>query len=177
TINDTLVLLKADSPKQITVKKVTLTAHVVRSDNGSIAGLPVILYYKNGSQAGVNCPSPGGDECAVAVGTTNADGAYVFAGAPAGGLHVRSFDQVTLQQGAASTVLPADANASLTVILGGGLGTVKGVVKDPAGNGVPDARIGGGYSLANADSTGHFTLTDVPLGKRTIVAVSDALQS
>jgi hypothetical protein len=176
TIDATLVLLRPDSPSQVTVKKVTLTAHVVRSDRGPAGGLPVILYYKQNSQEGVRCPGPV-DECAIALGTTDGDGTYVFKDVPAGGLHVRSFDQKTLQQGDATTVVPPDTHASLTVILGAGLATVKGIVLDPDGNGVAGARVGGGYSLSVTDATGHFTLNDVPLGSHTIVAVSDALQA
>ncbi len=172
-----LVLLRADSPKQITIKKGTLTAHVVRSDNTSTAGLPVILYYENGSQAGVFCPGTGVDECAVAMGTVDANGAFVFSNVPAGDLHVRSLDQATLQQGDATTLLPIDGAASLTVILQGGFGSIKGVVLDPTGNPVAGARVGGGLSLTVTDAAGRFLLNDVPLGTRTIVAVSDELQS
>jgi 5-hydroxyisourate hydrolase-like protein (transthyretin family) len=176
TITSDLVLLRADSPKQLTVKKGTIGGHVLRTDEGPTAGLPVIVFYQDGSQPGVRCPKPG-DECAIATGTTDADGHYLFANVPAGGLHVRSFDQETFQQGDATTVLTADSTATVNVILAGGLGTVKGRVLDPDGNGVAAARVGGGYSLTVTDSTGHFTLNDVPLGERTITAVSDALQS
>ncbi|MCU1383321.1 MAG: LamG domain protein jellyroll fold domain protein [Acidobacteria bacterium] len=172
-----LVLLRADSPKQAAVKKGTLSGHVVRTDKGSTADLPVIVYYETGSQPGVFCPGSGVAECAVALGKVDADGGFTFAGVPAGGLHVRSFDQATLQQGDATTALPIDGTASLTVILQGGLGSVKGVVLDPAGKPVPGARVGGGLSLAVTDAAGRFTLTDVPLGLRSITAVSDALQS
>ena len=51
---------------------------------------------------------------------------------------------------------------------------MKGVVLDAAGIGVAGARVGGGLSLVTTDATGHFTLPDVPLGRQTIVAVSDA---
>ena len=172
-----LVLLRADSPKQIAVKKGTLTGHVVRTDNGQTAGLPVIVYYRNASQPGVLCPGSGVEECAVAMGRVDADGGFTFANVPAGGVHVRSFDQITLQQGDATTALPIDGTASLTVILQGGLGSVRGVVLDPAGTPVAGARVGGGLSLAVTDTAGRFLLPDVPLGRRGITAVSDALQS
>ena len=45
------------------------------------------------------------------------------------------------------------------------------------GHGVAGARVGGGLSLTTTDANGHFTLPDVPLGQREIVAVSDALGS
>ena len=82
----------------------------------------------------------------------------------------------TLQEGEAAQQLAADGTRrpSPSCIVGG-LGTVKGVVLDAAGHGVPDARVGGGLSLTTTDAAGHFTLTDVPVGRREIVAVSDAL--
>jgi len=177
TIKPDLILLKADSPKQITVKKGTLTGHVTRTDNGSPAGLPVVVYYLTNSQPGVPCTSGGTDECAVAMGTADADGAFTFAGVPAGSLHVQSFDQTTLQQGDATTHLDPDGTASLTVILQGGLGKVTGVVLDPSLHPVAGARVGGGLSLTTTGADGRFTLDDVPLGHRQIIAVSDALQS
>jgi len=42
---------------------------------------------------------------------------------------------------------------------------------------VTDARVGGGLSLTTADASGQFLLTDVPVGRRSIVAVSDTLGS
>ena len=48
-------------------------------------------------------------------------------------------------------------------------------VLDGSGAPVPAARVGGGLSLTAVDATGHFTLRDVPVGHREIVAVSDAL--
>ncbi len=94
---------------------------------------------------------------------------------PAGRLRVQSFDQATLQEGEASLQLAADGVANVNVVIYGGLGSVKGVVLDASGAGVPGAHVGGGRSLVTTDATGHFTLPDVPLGRRTIVAVSDAL--
>ena len=172
-----LVLLTADSPKEIAIKKGAVSGHVLRGAGaGSLAGLPVIVYYIAGSQPGVACGTQV-EKCPVAIGATDADGAFAFAGVPAGQLRVQSFDQATLQEGEAGQTLAADGHARVTVVISGGLGAVKGVVLDPAGRGVADARVGGGLSLTTTDANGRFTLPDVPLGRREIVAVSDALGS
>jgi hypothetical protein len=172
-----LVLLTAESPKEISIKRGVVSGHVTRSDGtGSLAGLPVIVYYIAGSQTSINCGA-GVEKCPVAIGKTDADGAFAFAGVPAGQLRVQSFDPATRQEGEAAQTLAADGHATLTVVITGGLGSVKGVVLDPAGHGVANARVGGGLSLTTTDASGHFTLPDVPLGQRDIVAVSDALGS
>ena len=176
TIQHDYVLLTADSPKQITVKRGQVTGHVLRSTGEeSAAGLPVIVYYQGLSQPGVGCPSVPGGECAVALATTDADGAFSIAGVPAGTLRVTSFDQATLEEGEASLQLVADGVANVNIVISGGLATVKGVVLDANGAGVAGAQVGGGRTLVVTDATGHFTLPDVPLGRRQIVAVSDAL--
>ena len=52
---------------------------------------------------------------------------------------------------------------------------------DASGNPVPDAVVGGGLSLVNVAASGadagRFTLPDVPIGRREIVAVSQSLQA
>ena len=58
-----------------------------------------------------------------------------------------------------------------------GLGTVNGVGLDPSGAPVAGARVGGGLSIVTSGADGRFTLTDVPVGRREIVAVSDALKT
>ncbi len=174
TTSRDFVLLTADSPKAIVVKRGTVAGHVLRSTGtGSLAGLPIVVYYTGGSQEGVGCPVFFG-ECAIALGSTDADGAFTVPGVPAGRLRVTTFDQAALQEGEASLQLAPDAVGTVNIVISGGLAIVKGVVLDAAGNGVPGARVGGGLSLVTTDATGHFTLPDVPLGRQTIVAVSDA---
>ena len=73
--------------------------------------------------------------------------------------------------------MAADATVSVNVLLSGGLGTVRGVVLDAAGAPVPGARVGGGFSIVTANPSGQFVLTDVPVGRRTITAVSDLLRT
>src|SRR5205823_3031969 len=51
-----LVLLTANSPKEIVVQKGAVTGHVARTDDQSVVGLPVVVYYESGSQAKVFCP-------------------------------------------------------------------------------------------------------------------------
>ncbi len=65
----------------------------------------------------------------------------------------------------------------VSLLLGGGYGIVHGVVLDASFNPVPDAVIGGGPSLVNAGPDGSFTMTDIPVGRTRLVAVSNALQT
>ncbi|MEQ1868664.1 MAG: Ig-like domain-containing protein [Vicinamibacterales bacterium] len=170
------VLLTEGSPQDVVLKKGTITGHVLRSPGtASLAGLPVVVYYTGLSQPGVGCPSVPGGECPVAIVTTDADGAFTAPGVPSGRLRVTSFDQTTLQEGEASLELAADGVSTVNIVIFGGVGTVKGIVLDPLGAGVPGAQVGGGLSLVTTDGAGRFTLPDVPLGRRTIVAVSDTL--
>src|SRR6185295_1409034 len=70
---------------------------------------------------------------------------------------------------------PADGAVDASLLLAQGLGTVNGTVIDGSGSPVAGARVGGGLSLTTSDGAGHFVLTDVPVGHREIVAVSDQL--
>jgi hypothetical protein len=171
-----------DVPKRdITIKTGTIHGFVYRPDGVTpIADVPVIAYYQNRSQANVPCPKSGFPpkelpECAVAVIRSAADGAFAFEKVTAGELRLYAFDGDSLSQGNAHVVLPADASRTLNVLLVGGLATVTGRVVDPAGAPVAGADVGGGFTLVKTDAQGQFTLIDVPVGKRDIVAVSTAL--
>ncbi|MEQ1871485.1 MAG: carboxypeptidase regulatory-like domain-containing protein, partial [Vicinamibacterales bacterium] len=163
----------------ITVKFGTVTGHVLRADGRSpVADVPVIAYYRNETQPGVRCPGLAG-ECAVAVSRTDASGAFTIDHISAGHIHLVTFDELTFQQGSALVTLPilpaSDGSVDATILLAQGLGTVNGTVLDASGRPVPNARVGGGLSLSTADADGHFVLTDVPVGRHDIVAVSDQL--
>ncbi|MCU0256490.1 MAG: carboxypeptidase regulatory-like domain-containing protein, partial [Vicinamibacterales bacterium] len=159
----------------------TIAGFVLRNDGVSpVADVPVYAYYRNRSQEGVRCPPPPGAieeplECAIAVTRTDAAGAFAFDRITAGELRLLAFDQAGLEQGDASLQLAPEATATLNVLLVGGLATVTGVVLDPSGGPVAGARVGGGLSIVTAGGDGRFTLVDVPVGRRAIVAVSDAL--
>ena len=112
----------------------------------------------------------------MALATTDADGAFSVAGVPPGSLRVSSFDQATLQEGRGQPAAGGrQRSPTSNIVISGGLGNVKGVVLDAFGAGVAGAQVGGGRTLVVTDATGHFTLPDVPLGRREIVAVSNAL--
>jgi hypothetical protein len=186
TVTRDLTLLDVNM-SGITVKTGTLTGHVLRSDNVTpVEGVPVVAFYANRSQTGVRCPLPpppfdtGSEpsECAIAVANTDAGGSFSFPKITAGELRVYSFDQAALQEGQVRVTLGEDQAIAFNVLLGGGFGTVHGVVLDQAGQPVPDAEVGGGLTLAKVNpATGAFTLTDVPVGRREIVAVSQAMGS
>ena len=163
--------------REITVKQGALSGHVLRADNvTTVAGVPVIVWYKHLSQDGVRCPGePAPSECAIAMATTDALGGFAFDKLTAGDLRISTFDQGALSEGRALITLPPSGSVQVNVLLGGGLGTVKGVVLDAAQHPVQGAVVGGGLSLTTTDQDGRFTLLDVPVGRRDIVAVSEAL--
>ncbi|MCU0255404.1 MAG: Ig-like domain-containing protein, partial [Vicinamibacterales bacterium] len=177
-----LVLLDVDTTG-VVVKYGALTGRVLRRDGLTpVTDVPVIAYYANRSQADVRCPPPPGGhnepaECAVAVVRSDASGAFAFPHVVAGSLRVYSFDQGALAEGEVRIGLPADGSFDFNLLIGGGLGKVHGVVVDRDGRPVTDARVGGGLTLTAVDAQGRFTLVDVPVGRREIVAVSDAIQS
>ena len=174
------ITLLDEEQHEITVKHGTVRGHVLRTDGVTPAGgVPVFVWYTSGSQTGVACPGSPAPECAVAGGQTTSQGEFSFPGVPAGSLRVSAFDQDGLVQGAVRLQLAADATADVNVLLIGGLGTVTGTVvtpDTPDGVPVPGAIVGGGLSLVTTNASGQFTLTDVPVGKRDIVAVSEALK-
>lgn len=178
TVNHDLTLLTvAQSP--VTIQYGKVTGYVLQGDGATpVANVPVIVYYESGSQAGVLCPGQPmpAPECPVGMANTDATGAFSFT-VSAGNLRLDVIDQQTLQEGGARIQLPVNGTTAANVLLAGGLGTVHGIVYDPSRNPVAGARVGGGLSLTTTDANGQFTLADVPVGQRTIVAVSDQLGS
>ena len=176
-----LILLDVGSAPPVGLS--TLLGRVVRADGVTPApSLPVVAYYKNGSQPGVSCPNPPGattvpSECAVATTTTDGEGAFRLSALPAGSIRVDTFDNGGLEQGGVRVTLQPDAESFVTVLLGGGFGTVRGIVVDASGAPVADAVVGGGLSIVPVNpADGTFTLTDVPVGRRELVAVSEAIR-
>ena len=167
--------------REITIKNGVVQGFIYQADGVTPLGdVPVIAYYQNRSQPNVPCPAVGSPpveppECAVGVVRSANDGTFLFEKITAGALRLYAFDQGSLAQGGAHVVLPPDATRQLNILLAGGLGTVLGKVVDPAGNPVVGARVGGGFTLTTTNAQGEFTLTDVPVGSRDIVAVSDEL--
>ncbi|MFN7916659.1 MAG: Ig-like domain-containing protein [Vicinamibacterales bacterium] len=183
TVTRDLVLLDPVPAGPAVPKAGTLTGLVVKSDGVTpVVDVPVIAYYTSRSQAGVKCsPPPGGtqepSECAIQVVRTDATGRFSFASLTAGQLRINTFDQVELLEGDVRVTLADQEVRDITVLLAGGFATVTGVVLDSSGVPVADAVVGGGFSLVNANPDGTFTLTDVPVGRRRIVAASNALQA
>jgi hypothetical protein len=175
------ITLLGVATRDATLKTGTIQGFVYKPDGVTpIAGAPVIAFYQTRSQPGVPCPLIGDPpaepaECAVAVVTSGPDGSFLLDKVPSGELRLYSFDQASLAQGGAHVVLPAGTSRALNILLAGGLGTVTGRVLDPGGAPVAGARVGGGFTLATTNAQGEFTLTDVPIGHRDIIAVSDVL--
>ncbi|MEQ1871699.1 MAG: Ig-like domain-containing protein, partial [Vicinamibacterales bacterium] len=170
-----LVLFPVNSP---TVKKGTITGHVLRSDGVAVVpNAPVVLYYKNGSQPGVTCGPPDIKECPLAISETDAIGAYTFADIVAGSHRIYAFDQPTLEEGDSISSVGENGTASVTILLSGGVATVTGAVLTADGTPVPGALVGGGFTIGTTNQNGEFVLTDVPVGHRVITAVSEALHT
>lgn len=178
TVTRDITLLDV-AKREVTVKFGSLSGHVLRADGTTpVAGVPVIVWYTHLSQPGVSCPGvPAPVECAIAMMTSDGRGAFAFPKVTAGELRIQTFDQGAFSEGQARVLLAADAVVEANVLLASGLGTVNGIVLDAANNPVAGARVGGGLSLTTTGSNGTFTLTDVPVGRHAIVAVSDTLGS
>ena len=174
------LLLISEQTRVITADYGSISGHVLEADDLTpIPEVPVIVYYRSGSQEGVVCPIAGPPffDCPVAFATTDANGAFAFEDIPAGELRVYSFEQARLVEGQARIQLPAEGSEEVNVLISGGLGTVSGVVLDADGSPVAGAVVGGGLSLTTTDAEGRFTLSDLPVGHRLIVAVSDSIGS
>ncbi len=178
-----LVLLDAVRPPgQAPVTTATMNGLVLLSDSSApVVDAPVYAYYQDNSQPDVRCPAgPTGarpPECPIAAVRTSTAGQYEFLDLPSGSYRLVSFDAGALAQGQIATVVAANQTSTANILLIGGLGTVTGIVIDPSGAPVANARVGGGLSLTSTGADGRFTLTDVPIGTQRIVAVSDAFQS
>ncbi len=178
TVVERDLVLLSEATQAVTVAYGTLAGTVLEGDGTSpVPNLPVIVYYRSGSQTGVTCPQPVPADlfCPVAATTTDAAGAFFFERIPAGELRVYTFDQARQAEGKAFIQLAADAEERVNVLLATGLATVKGIVLQPNGDPAAGAIVGGGLSLTETDAEGLFTLTDVPLKEdRELVAVLPA---
>ncbi|MFZ4858365.1 MAG: Ig-like domain-containing protein [Desulfuromonadaceae bacterium] len=169
--------------RKITISYASVNGHVLNYDGATPAtGLPVFAWYQDSSQPGVRCPEVPGpfgpfipEECAVASAQTDSTGGYSFPEIPAGSYRMYSFNQATFQEGSARFIIAKNDTGTVNILLNGGFASINGVVKDSMGNPVAGAQVGGGVSLATTAADGSFRLTDVPVGRRTLVAVSQAL--
>ena len=117
-------------------------------------------------------------ECAIAVVTSGADGAFRFDDDHRGRTPPVLVRPGRPPGGQARITLAENQTINFNLLLAGGFGTVTGVVLDQNGRPVTDAQVGGGLSITNVNpADGTFTLTDVPVGRREIVAVSQSMQS
>ncbi len=110
------------------------------------------------------------------VATTDASGSYRIEDLAEGGVEIRAIDQARLEQGSIATTIVGGQDVTANLVLLGGSGTVRGVVLDADGIPVAGAIVGGGLTLATTDASGQFTLTDVPIGQRTITALDRVRQ-
>ncbi|WP_304511247.1 Ig-like domain-containing protein [Desulfopila sp. IMCC35008] len=105
---------------------------------------------------------------AVASTYTDADGYYSFSDIPAGDVILYAARASTYEQARANGFLEQDGHVDLTVVLPGTGGTVRGVVVDSLGNLVPAAKVACGPFLVEADDSGIFEISDLPLMKLTV---------
>jgi hypothetical protein len=149
TVIQDLTLLSLDLPQNFG----NIRGQVFRSDGVTPAvGIPV--YTSLGGAA-----------------ITDESGSYRIDGLPVGTLSVRAIDQTQLQEATVRTTLLANQTVTANLLLYGGTGTVKGSILDSDGNPLAGINIYGGFTLVTTGQDGAFTLTDMPMGNRTLTAV------
>ncbi|HOO47680.1 MAG TPA: carboxypeptidase-like regulatory domain-containing protein, partial [Deltaproteobacteria bacterium] len=116
------LVLVTKEVQQITVEYGNLSGYVLEADGTSpVADVPVIVYYRSGSQEGVTCPSCGPPyyDCAVAFANTDEAGAFSFEDIPAGELRVYTFEQARYIEGQARIQLLPDTDEQVNILLSG----------------------------------------------------------
>ena len=144
---------------QIQIQTGTVKGQVFRADGTTSAGAGIPVFTTSGGFA-----------------TTDSSGSYSIAGIPVGSTSIRAIDQAQLQQASVTTTIVGGTAVTANLLLFGGTGTIVGVVRDADGTPVAGAIVGGGIALVSTSATGDFTLTDVPIGQRTVTALDQARQ-
>jgi hypothetical protein len=108
----------------------------------------------------------------VAGGWTDENGGFRFESIPAGDVTVYAVRRTTYEQSVAQTVLGEGEEQSLTLVLPGSGGIVRGVVRDPLGNLVAGARVLAVTTWTETDAQGRFEIRGLPIGRFPVSAQS-----
>ncbi len=136
-----------------------------RVDGVTPAGdVPVIVYYEHLSQPGMAVPGqPAAGRVRGRDDEHRRDGSFSFDELVSGRLHVYAFDQGALSEGAVRFTLRGNGEREFASAAQRRPGNRARVwCSITMGSRCQGARVGGGLSLSTTNSSGQFTLTDVP---------------
>jgi len=108
---------------------------------------------------------------------TSGDGSYALNNLPAGTTTITA-SLTGFQSGSTSvTVVAATTTTAPTITLTSNSGSITGTVKSSSGAAIAGASVGYGGGTATTDSTGTYTLNNVPVGTVQLVASGSGFQS
>ncbi|HET9838380.1 MAG TPA: carboxypeptidase regulatory-like domain-containing protein [Candidatus Angelobacter sp.] len=134
-----------------------VTGSVVNSSNEGLSGATV-------TAAGLNT-------------VTAADGSYALNNLPAGSTTITASLTGFQSNSTSVTVVAATTTAAPTITLTSNSGSITGTVTSAAGGAIASASVGYGGGTATTDSTGRYTLNNVPVGAVQLVASASGFQS
>ncbi|HHY58525.1 MAG TPA: hypothetical protein GYA08_24165, partial [Chloroflexi bacterium] len=106
---------------------------------------------------------------------TDAAGFYRIEGAPVGDVFLRAIDQEAYETGDIKTSVTPSQTTTANILLRGGAGSVRGIVREANGAPAVGVTIAGGPQLVTTDANGAFALTGVPIGNVQIMAIDETL--
>jgi hypothetical protein len=156
---DITVVLTAPTPEEIV--RTSLAGLVTEPDNITPhAGATVFLRNSQGRVAGSA--------------QTSFDGVWQINDIPVGTYYVGVFSADSRRKAERSGVQAIASGTTFVQMALNGTGRVIGQVLNSSGSAVSNAIVAGGEALVRTDGNGVFTLTGVPLGRRTINAGLEA---
>jgi len=141
---------------------------VVREADGATPAAGVRVFVAGRVLTGIGFDGRSDGEGLLASTVTDESGAFSFPNVPAGNVQVVAQRAATFEEAEARSVVPEGGETTLSLVLPGSGGTVRGIVRDALGNPVPNARVAAGTTLTNADADGRFEVRGLPRGTVTV---------
>ena len=152
-VTETLTLLPVDSPLAFG----NLQGQVFRPD-GVTPAANLTVYSSLGGYT-----------------VTDAAGFYRIDGASVGEVFLRAIDQEAYEAGDIKTSVTPSQTTTANILLRGGVGAVRGIVREANGAPAVGVTIAGGPQLVTTDANGAFALSGVPIGNVQIMAIDETL--
>jgi hypothetical protein len=154
-VEDITVVLTAPTPEEIV--RTSLAGLITEPDNVTPhSGATVFIRNLQGRVIGST--------------QTDSSGVFQFNDIPVGSYSIGAFSVDNRRKAERSGVQAIAGVTAFVQMPLNGTGRVLGKVINSAGQAVTNALVAGGEALVRTDSTGQFTLTGVPLGRRSINA-------